>query len=294
MSLLARRLPLLTHPTRYFSTSTAANYAHVLVSRPQPAVALVQLNRPKALNALSAAHFKDITDALVEADADDSVGAMVLTGSDKAFAAGADILEMKDKTFADAFTNNFLANWEIITKLRKPLIAAVSGYALGGGCELALMCDIILASPTARFSQPEISIGVIPGGGGSQRLTRIVGKSRAMELCLTGRMFDAYEAERWGVVSRVVDGADGAKKEGGTESISPVVKEAVDMAATIASKGRVAAIACKEVINASFEMPLTEGLRYERRLFQSLFATHDQKEGMAAFAEKRKPNFTNS
>ncbi|KAH7919117.1 ClpP/crotonase [Leucogyrophana mollusca] len=278
--LFARRSLVAARSFRAFST---ARYNNVLVSRPNPGVALITLHRPKALNALSAAHFKDISDALVEADADDSVGAMVLTGSEKAFAAGADILEMKDKTFADAFTNNFLANWEVITKLRKPIIAAVSGYALGGGCELALMCDIILASPTAKFSQPEISIGIIPGGGGSQRLTRIVGKSRAMELCLTGRMFSAQEAEQWGVVSRVVGEGEGV-----------VVKEAVEMAGTIASKGRVAVIACKEAINASFEMPLSDGLRYERRLFHSLFATNDQKEGMGAFAEKRKPNFTHS
>ncbi|EGN99622.1 hypothetical protein SERLA73DRAFT_35166, partial [Serpula lacrymans var. lacrymans S7.3] len=258
-------------------------YANVLTSRPDPSVALITLNRPKALNALNAAHFNDIYDALLEADRDDAVGAMVLTGSDKAFAAGADIKEMKDKEFADAYKNNFLSNWELISKLRKPIIAAVSGYALGGGCELALMCDIILASPTAKFSQPEISIGVIPGGGGTQRLTRLVGKSRAMELMLTGRMFSAYEAEKWGMVSRVVGEGEGE-----------VVKEAVEMAKVIASKGQISVQACKEAINASFELPLAEGLHFEKRLFHSMFATKDQKEGMNAFVEKRKPNFTHS
>ncbi|EIW82552.1 ClpP crotonase [Coniophora puteana RWD-64-598 SS2] len=258
-------------------------YENILTSRPDPGVALITLNRPKALNALSTAHFRDILSALNDADADEKVGAIVLTGSEKAFAAGADILEMKDKTYADAYGNNFLSNWEDLKKIRKPIIAAVSGYALGGGCELALSCDIILASPTAKFGQPEINLGVIPGGGGTQRLTRAVGKARAMELMLTGRMFNAQEAERWGVVAKVVEEGEGK-----------VLEEAVGMAKAIASKGRLAVMATKEAVNAAYEMPLTEGLRFERRLFHGLFATNDQKEGMAAFAEKRKPNFTDS
>jgi len=186
---------------------------------------------------------------------------------------------MKDKEFSDVFKNRFLENWSLMTSIRKPIIAAVSGYALGGGCELALMCDIILASPTATFGQPEINLGIIPGGGGTQRLTHAVGKSRAMELMLTGRNFSAVEAEKWGVVSRIVEG-------------KPVAEEAVEMAKVIASKGQIAVQATKETVNAAYELSLHEGLRFERRVFHSLFATKDQKEGMGAFAEKRKANFT--
>ncbi|KAH7888439.1 ClpP/crotonase [Phlebopus sp. FC_14] len=268
--------------TRLFSTTAPTRYENVLISRPEPAVALITLNRPKALNALSAAHFKDISAALKEADEDASVGAMVITGSEKAFAAGADIKEMKDKTFAEAYTSNFLASWEVISKLEKPVIAAVSGYALGGGLELALQADILLAAPSAQLGQPEINLGVIPGGGGTQRLARLIGKSRAMELVLTGRIVDADEAEKWGLVSRVV------REESG------VVHAAIQMAKEIAGKGRVAVGAGKEAVNAAFELTLAEGLRFERRLFHSLFATKDQKEGMAAFAEKRKPEWTHS
>lgn len=264
-------------------SSEAPQYENILVSRPDPGVVLVQLNRPKALNALSSALFKELNEALSIADQDDSVGAMVLTGSEKAFAAGADIKEMKDKTFADAYKNKFLESWGEIARLRKPVIAAVSGYALGGGCELALMCDIVLASPTAKFGQPEINLGVIPGGGGSQRLAQVIGKSRTMELVLTGRNITAKEAENWGIVSRVVGEGEGQ-----------VVKDAVEMAKVIASKSQVAVQAGKEVVNAAYELTLAEGLRFERRIFHGLFATNDQKEGMAAFAEKRKPNFTHS
>ncbi|KAL0956196.1 hypothetical protein HGRIS_002353 [Hohenbuehelia grisea] len=262
---------------------SSKQYEHILTSRPEPAVTLITLNRPKALNALCSPLFLELNDALKQADEDSSVGAIVLTGSDKAFAAGADIKEMKDKEFSDVYKNNFLENWATMTTIRKPIIAAVSGYALGGGCELALMCDIILASPTAKFGQPEINLGVIPGGGGSQRLTHAIGKSRAMEIILTGRIFTAEEAEKWGMVSRIVGEGEGV-----------VVKDAVAMAKEIASKGQIAVQACKEVVNAAYELSLNEGLRFERRIFHGMFATKDQKEGMAAFAEKRKPNFTHS
>lgn len=267
---------------RLFTTSPLARYENVIVSKPDPAVALITLNRPNALNALNAAHFNDISRALREADQDPETGAMVITGSDKAFAAGADIKEMKDKTFAEAYMANFLANWEVIAKLRKPVIAAVSGYALGGGLELALQADILLAAPSAKLGQPEINLGVIPGGGGTQRLARLIGKSRTMEMVLTGRIIDAEEAERWGLVNRVV------REESG------VVDAAIRVAKEVASKGRVAVTAGKEAVNAAFELSLSEGLRFERRLFHSLFATKDQKEGMTAFAEKRKPEWTRS
>ncbi|KAI0633965.1 enoyl-CoA hydratase, partial [Trametes polyzona] len=257
-------------------------YEFILTSRPADGVGLITLNRPKALNALSTPLFTELNDAVKAFDEDDSVRALVLTGSERAFAAGADIKEMKDKQFSDVFKGKFLESWSLLTTVRKPIIAAVSGYALGGGCELALMCDIILASPSAVFGQPEISIGVIPGGGGTQRLAHAIGKSRTMELVLTGRNFTAQEAADWGVVSRVV-----AKEEN-------VLEEAVKLAQTIASKSAIAVQAGKEAVNAAYEHTLNEGLRYERRLFHSLFATKDQKEGMAAFAEKRKPTWTHS
>jgi len=263
--------------------STNNNYEHIITSRPEPNVLLIQLNRPKALNALCSPLFLELNQALREADKDDTVGAMVLTGSEKAFAAGADIKEMKDKQFADVYKNKFLENWAEMTQINKPIIAAVSGYALGGGCELALMCDIILASPTAKFGQPEINLGVIPGGGGSQRLAHLIGKSRTMELVLTGRTISAQEADKWGMVSRVVGEGEGQ-----------VVKEAVAMAKEIASKSQIAVQAAKEVVNEAYELTLTEGLKYERRIFHSMFATNDQKEGMSAFAEKRKANFTHT
>ncbi|KAG1812574.1 putative enoyl-CoA hydratase precursor, mitochondrial [Suillus subaureus] len=284
---------------RFFSTSLRAQreYANVLVSRPSPGVALITLNRPKALNALNAVHFQDISEAMKEADEDVSVGAIILTGSERAFAAGADIKEMKDKSceylslvieyfrikfpeVAEAYTTNFLADWEVITQLKKPVIAAVSGYALGGGLELALQADILLAAPSAQLGQPEVNLGVIPGGGGTQRLARLVGKSRAMELVLTGRIIGADEAERWGIVRVVREGS--------------VVDEAVKVASDIASKGRIAVGAGKEAVNAAFEMSLAEGLRFERRLFHALFSTKDQKEGMAAFSEKRRAEWTHS
>ncbi|KAF8756976.1 enoyl-CoA hydratase isomerase family [Rhizoctonia solani] len=241
-------------------------YQNILVSRPKPNVTLLTLNRPKALNALSTPLFEEINEVLDQVEKDEEVGALVVTGSEKAFAAGADIKEMKDKQFTDVYKTNFLGDWTRITSFPKPVIAAVSGFALGGGCELAMMCDIILASPTARFGQPEIKLGVIPGAGGTQRLTHAIGKSRAMELVLTGRMVTAQEAEKWGLVSRIIEG--------------DLVEEAVSMASTIAGFGRVAVQAGKESVNAAYELSLKDGLHFERRLFQSLFATRDQKEGM--------------
>ncbi|KAJ7647573.1 enoyl-CoA hydratase [Roridomyces roridus] len=281
-----RRAGLNNFRTSFYRPSLrfmSSQYSYILVDRPEPAVALVTLNRPKALNALSSPLFAELNKAFLQLDADDTVGAVVLTGSEKAFAAGADIKEMQNKEYSEVYKTRFLEDWTQLTKTRKPIIAAVSGYALGGGCELALMCDIILASPTAKFGQPEINLGVIPGGGGSQRLAHIIGKSRTMEMVLTGRNISAQEAEQWGMVSRVVGEGEGQ-----------VVKEAIEMAKTIASKGQIAVQAGKEVVNAAYELNLAEGLRFERRIFHGLFATKDQKEGMAAFAEKRKAEFTNS
>ena len=212
--------------------------------------------------------------------ADATIGAVVLTGSEKAFAAGADIKEMQSLSFVDAYTGDFIGTWDDIAGFRKPLIAAVSGFALGGGCELAMMCDFIIASKTAKFGQPEITLGIIPGMGGSQRLTRAVGKAKAMDLCLTGRMMDATEAESAGLVARVVEP-------------ERLLDEAVEAAARIASFSLPAVMMAKEAVNRAFEQTLGEGLRFERRLFHSLFATEDQKEGMAAFVEKRKPDFRN-
>lgn len=244
-------------------------------------VGLITLNRPKAMNALNSALMAELTEALNTFEADDNIGAMVLTGSDKAFAAGADIKEMQSKTYMDAYLEDFItAGWERLSSTRKPVVAAVAGYALGGGCEVAMMCDFILAAETAKFGQPEINIGIIPGSGGTQRLTRFVGKSKAMEMCLTGRMMDAEEAERCGLVSRIVPAAD-------------LVDEAIKTAGKIADLSLPATMMAKDCVNRAFETTLTEGVRYERRLFQSLFATEDQKEGMAAFVEKRQPGFKN-
>ncbi|KDE02475.1 enoyl-CoA hydratase [Microbotryum lychnidis-dioicae p1A1 Lamole] len=263
------------------SSSGGGQYENLLVTSPAAGVSLITLNRPKALNALSSPLFHELNAVLSTLSMDDSIGCVVLTGSDKAFAAGADIKEMKDKEFADVYKNDFLAHWTQMTKFRKPIIAAVSGYALGGGCELAMMCDIILASPNATFGQPEINLGVIPGAGGTQRLVHAIGKSRAMEIVLTGRNFSATEAASWGLVSRLVEGSNN----------QAVVDEAVKVASKIASKGRVAVQAGKEAVNASQELGLEDGLRFERRLFHQLFATKDQKIGMRAFAEKKKAEF---
>ncbi|MEO0730467.1 MAG: enoyl-CoA hydratase [Pseudomonadota bacterium] len=243
-------------------------------------VGLVTLDRPQALNALNSTLISELNCALAGFGEDDAVGCVVITGSEKAFAAGADIKEMQSATYMDVYQRNFIRQWEEITEFRKPVIAAVSGFALGGGCELAMMCDFILASDTAKFGQPEIKLGVMPGAGGTQRLTRFVGKSKAMEMCLTGRMMDAEEAERSGLVSRIIP-AD------------QLVDEAVKAAEAIAGMSRPIAMMTKESVNRSYETTLAEGVRFERRLFHSMFATEDQKEGMAAFAEKRKADFKN-
>jgi len=243
-------------------------------------VCLVRLNRPQALNALNAELIDELNQALDAFEADAELGCLVLTGSDKAFAAGADVKEMQAKTYMEAYLEDFISKWERLTRTRKPVIAAVAGFALGGGCELAMMCDFILAADNAKFGQPEIRIGTIPGAGGTQRLTRFVGKSKAMEMCLTGRMMDAAEAERSGLVSRVLPLAD-------------LVPEALKVAATIAGFSRPAVMMAKEAVNRAYETTLAEGIRFERRVFHSTFATQDQKEGMAAFVEKRSPHFTN-
>jgi enoyl-CoA hydratase len=248
-------------------------YANVIVET-HGAVGLIRLNRPHALNALSAALMADLDAALEAFEADPAIGAIVLTGSEKAFAAGADIKEMQDKTFAEAFLDDFIAKWERLTRVRKPVVAAVAGFALGGGCEIAMMCDFILAADTAKFGQPEIKLGVIPGAGGTQRLTRAVGKAKAMEMILTGRMMDAEEAERSGLVSRVLPAAS-------------LIEEAVKVAGSIAALSRPAVFAAKEAVNRAYETTLAEGVKFERRIFHSLFATEEQKEGMRAFAEKR-------
>ena len=243
-------------------------------------VAVITLNRPKALNALNSQVLVDVSAALDLLENDEGIGAVVLTGSERAFAAGADIKEMQTKSYMDMFLTDHFAGWDRLAAFRKPIIAAVAGYALGGGCELAMMCDLLIAADTAKFGQPEIKLGVIPGMGGSQRLTRFVGKSKAMDMCLTGRMMDAAEAERSGLVSRVVPAAE-------------LVEEALAAAAKIASLSRPSVLMAKEAVNRALETTLEEGLRFERRLFQSLFSTEDQKEGMAAFVEKRKPSFKN-
>ena len=243
-------------------------------------VGLITLNRPQALNALNSTVEREVVAAVEAFDADEGVGAIVITGSEKAFAAGADIKQMSEKSFIDMYSSDFFAGWDALLRARKPIVAAVSGYALGGGCELAMMCDFIIAGDNAKFGQPEITLGVMPGMGGSQRLTRFVGKAKAMDMCLTGRMMDAAEAERSGLVSRVVPAAE-------------LLDEALKAADKIAGFSQPAVAMVKEAVNRSYETTLTEGLRFERRVFHSMFALEDQKEGMAAFAEKRKANFRN-
>ena len=250
-----------------------ADYGTLLVAT-RGRVTLITLNRPQALNALNAQVLAELLAAMAAFDADPEQGCAVLTGSEKAFAAGADIKEMQEMGFADMYGSNHFSGWEQFARTRKPVIAAVAGYALGGGCELAMMCDFILAADTAKFGQPEIKLGVSPGMGGSQRLTRAVGKAKAMEMVLTGRMMGAEEAERAGLVSRIVPAAD-------------LVEEAVKTAATIAGMAPLAVLANKEMVNAAFETTLSVGVQFERRLFNGLFETQDQKEGMAAFVEKR-------
>ncbi|WP_379061672.1 enoyl-CoA hydratase [Mesorhizobium sp. UC22_110] len=251
-----------------------------IIAETRGKVGLITLNRPKALNALNSQVLADILEAVKAFEADTSIGAMVITGSEKAFAAGADIKEMQTKTYVEAFMQDFFVGWEELTRARKPVIAAVAGYALGGGCELAMMCDFIIAADNAKFGQPEITLGVMPGMGGSQRLTRFVGKSKAMDMVLTGRMMDAAEAERCGLVSRIVPTAE-------------LLDEALKAATKIADFSLPAVMMAKEAVNRSYETTLAEGLRFERRVFHSMFALDDQKEGMAAFAEKRKANFSN-
>ncbi|WP_347305747.1 enoyl-CoA hydratase [Corynebacterium sp. SA-MJD20WY100] len=244
-------------------------------------VALITLNRPEALNALNKATMEEVTSAVAEFDADENIGAIVITGSEKAFAAGADIKEMARRGATEMYSTNWFADWDILTRARTPIIAAVNGYALGGGCELAMMCDFIIAGDRAKFGQPEVNLGVTPGMGGSQRLTRAVGKAKSMDMCLTGRMMDAEEAERSGLVSRVVPAEE-------------LLDEALKTAATIASKSLIATTMIKEQVNAAYETTLAQGLLFERRTFHSIFSSNDQKEGMAAFAEKRDANFTHS
>jgi enoyl-CoA hydratase len=255
-------------------------YENILVEK-RGKVGIITLNRPKALNALSAPLIAELGRALDDMEADEAIGCIVLTGSEKAFAAGADIKEMAGRSYMDVYLSDFITRgWERVSTVRKPIIAAVAGFALGGGCEVAMMCDFILAADTAKFGQPEITIGTIPGAGGTQRLTRFVGKSKAMEMCLTGRMMDAAEAERAGLVSRVVPAAD-------------LLAEAIKTAERIAALSRPAVMMAKEAVNRAYETTLAEGIRFERRVFHSTFATEDQKEGMSAFVEKRPPQFKN-
>jgi enoyl-CoA hydratase len=256
-------------------------YEHVIVEI-KNRVGVITLNRPKALNALCGALMDELETALDELEANDDIGCIVVTGSEKAFAAGADITEMKDMSFMDAYKADFITrSWERLARARKPTIAAVAGFALGGGCEIALMCDIIIAAETAKFGQPEITLGVPPGAGGTQRLARSIGKAKTMDMCLTGRMMGAEEAERAGMVARVVP-AD------------RLLDEALEAANKIAALSGLAAMMVKEAVNRGFETTLAEGVRFERRLFHAAFATEDQKEGMAAFVEKRPPRWKNN
>ena len=254
------------------------SYETILVTRSER-VGTITINRPQALNALNTQVMHELTTAAAEFDADPGIGAIIITGSAKAFAAGADIKEMATKSYSEVYDSDFFADWAKLPAVRIPVIAAVAGYALGGGCELAMMCDVIIAADNAKFGQPEIKLGVLPGWGGSQRLTRAIGKAKAMDMILTGRMMDADEAERSGLVSRVVP-------------VDSLLEEAGAVAATISQMSRSASRMCKEAVNRAFESSLAEGLLYERRLFHSSFATDDQTEGMAAFTEKRAPNFT--
>ncbi|MBL42901.1 MAG: enoyl-CoA hydratase [Rhodospirillaceae bacterium] len=255
------------------------NYETINTER-QGKVMLFKLNRPEQLNALNARLIDELGDGLKGAESDENISAIIITGNDKAFAAGADIKEMKDKTFASAYMENFISRWEAITLCRKPIIAAVAGYALGGGCELAMMCDFILAAKSAKFGQPEIKLGIIPGAGGTQRLSRFVGKSKAMEMILTGRMMDSDEAERCGLVSRVIRDED-------------LISEAIKTAEEIANLSLPSLFLAKESVNYAYNSSLSQGIEYERKLFHSTFSLNDQKEGMKAFIEKRKPNFKN-
>ncbi|HEY1246727.1 MAG TPA: enoyl-CoA hydratase [Hyphomicrobiaceae bacterium] len=255
-------------------------YSNIMVET-KGKVGLATLNRPNALNALNGALIAELSQALDAFEDDAGIGCIVITGGDKAFAAGADIKEMQSKTYMQAYKEDFISRWDRVARVRKPVVAAVAGFALGGGCELAMMCDIVIAADTARFGQPEIKLGVMPGSGGTQRLIRQVGKAKAMEMCLTGRMMDAAEAERANLVARVVP-------------VTSLMEEAMKTAETIAAMSLPVAMMTKESINRAYETSLAEGIRFERRVFHSQFALADQKEGMAAFVEKRKPDFTHS
>lgn len=255
-------------------------YDNIVVETKEGGVGLVTLDRPKALNALNDALIRELGEALDGFEADPAVGCIVITGSEKAFAAGADIKEMASKSYVDCYLEDFIASWERITRCRKPVIAAVAGFALGGGCELAMMCDFIIAADSAKFGQPEIKLGILPGAGGTQRLTRVVGKSKAMEMILTGRMMDAEEAERAGLVARVV-------------AADTLLEDALETARAIAGMSLPAAMMAKECVNRAYETTLAEGVKYERRSFHAAFAMEDQKEGMAAFSEKRPADFKN-
>ena len=258
----------------------SGEYSNILVER-RGAVGIVTLNRPQALNALNAALIAELGMAFDDLEADPTIGAIVLTGNDKAFAAGADIKEMAEKTYIEAYSEDFITRgWERVAQCRKPVVAAVAGFALGGGCEVAMMCDIVIAAENARFGQPEIQLGTMPGAGGTQRLPRFIGKAKAMDLCLTGRMMDAAEGERAGLVSRIV-------------APDQLMPEAIAVAERIGQLSRPVAMMVKEAVNRAFETTLAEGVRFERRLFHATFATEDQKEGMAAFVEKRKPSYKN-
>jgi len=265
----------------YRNLSSVANYEFIKVEKKgeKQNVGLITLNRKKALNALCDGLMKEVANALDTLEADSEIGAIVLTGSERAFAAGADIKEMQDKTFPDCFAGNFLTSWDRLAKTTKPTIAAVNGYALGGGCELAMMCDIIYAGDGAKFGQPEILIGTIPGAGGTQRLPRAIGKSRAMEIVLTGDQFTAQDAEKWGLVSKVFPANE-------------VVDQAIKLGEKICCNSKLVVAICKESVNNAYETTLQQGLNTEKRYFHSTFATDDRKEGMTAFSEKRKPNFT--
>jgi enoyl-CoA hydratase len=261
------------------SPETAMSYQNILVET-KGRVGIIKLNRPQALNALNRALATELSQAIDAYEADEAIGCLLITGNEKAFAAGADIKEMADKTFIETYLGNFAGDWDPAAKARKPIVAAVAGFALGGGCELAMQCDLIIAADNAKFGQPEIKLGVIPGIGGTQRLTRAVGKAKAMDLILTGRMMDAAEAESAGLVARVVPAAN-------------LMEEAMKVADTIATMSLPSVLAAKEAVNRAFESSLAEGVMFERRIFHSLFATDDQKEGMKAFIEKRKPQWKN-
>ncbi|KAI1437661.1 ClpP/crotonase-like domain-containing protein [Xylaria sp. CBS 124048] len=280
---LASRFQPSTLPrvVRPFSSTAARPYEYILTSKPRPGVGQVTLNRPKALNALCTPLISELNQALREYNSADDVSVIILTGSEKAFAAGADIKEMAPLTFSEAYTKSFIESWsDLTTQVKKPILAAVSGHALGGGCELAMMCDILYCTGTANFGQPEIKLGTIPGAGGSQRLTRAIGKSKAMELILTGRSFSGVEAEKWGLAAKVFP------------SYQAMMEGVMETAEMIAGYSKVAIIGAKEVVNKSQDLSLRDGVEYERRVFHSTFGSQDQKIGMTAFAEKKKPEWT--